>query len=470
MSHELLITNAVIVSASNTLEADILVDGGKIAALLAPGSWRDAKDVVDAGGNYVLPGCVDGHTHMMDPGFTDQEEFETGTMAAAVGGVTTIVDHHRTLPAVYSVEPLREKIAYLGGKACVDFGLKGGISPDNVGELEDMWNAGITGFKTFTCNLHGVKAMHSGFLYRSMEEVARLGGTMLIHCEDDGLCQLNEETLKAQGRTDYRSQFEWRSKLAEYVAVQTVLSIAKDTGCRTIIAHVSQPELLEQIHAANQAGYEIYAESCPHYFNLTVEDLDRDGPWVKFTPPMNTAEKQTRLWELFDKGYVTTIGSDHCPYPKAAKGKGEDNIWDAPNGIPGVETSLRLMLNGVAEGKTSMNRLVSCMCENPAKIYGLFPRKGHIHVGADADLLIVNMDKSAVVRNEDILSKCGWSPFDGKTLRGVVEKVFLRGRLVAEEGRFTGETGYGEFVKRQASCIENGDIAVFRRHQTPRKA
>ena len=324
MNRELLIANALVVSSKSCTPADILVSDGKIAALLAPGSGCEAEKVIDVKGHHVMPGCVDGHTHMMDPGYTDREEFETGTMAAAVGGITTIVDHHRTLPAVYSVGPLLEKIDYLNERACVDFGLKGGISPDNVEELQAMWDAGITGFKTFTCNLHGVKAMHTAFLMRSFTEVARMGGTVLIHCEDDGICQYNEEVLKAAGRTDYHSQWEWRSKLAEYVAVQTVISIAKETRCRVIIAHVSQPDLLTQLREAREQGYEIYAESCPHYFNLTVEDLEKKGPWAKFTPPMNTAENQALLWKKFDQGFVTTIGSDHCPYPKEQKVPGED--------------------------------------------------------------------------------------------------------------------------------------------------
>lgn len=451
---DLLVKNAVVVSSRSCTPADILVRDGKVLALLAPDSGIEADRVVDAAGKYVMPGCVDGHTHMMDPGFTDREDFTTGTMAAAVGGITTVVDHHRTTPAVYSVDILRDKIAYLGSKACVDFGLKGGISPDNVEELEAMWDEGITGFKTFTCNLHGVKAMHSAFLIRSMTEVARLGGTLLIHCEDDGICQYNEEMLRAAGRTDYHSQFEWRSKMAEYVAVQTVISIAKATGCRTVIAHVSQPELLDQIRAAREEGYEIYAESCPHYFNLTVEDLEQLGPWAKFTPPMNTAEKQEQLWKRFDLGFVTTIGSDHCPYPKEQKVPGEKNIWDAPNGIPGIETSLRLMLDGVARGKTTINRVVECMCENPAKVYGLFPRKGQLQPGADADFVIVNLEREKQVCNQNIVSKCGWSPFDGRTLRGVPEKVFVRGAQVAEDGCFVGSTGYGEFVRRIRPCMK----------------
>ncbi|HYE83169.1 MAG TPA: amidohydrolase family protein [Clostridia bacterium] len=454
---DLLIKNAVVVTPKSCTSADILVFEGKIEALLAPGSECHADEVIDVEGRYVMPGCVDGHTHMMDhmleTDSTEYEDFTTGTMAAAVGGTTTVVDHHRSDPNVYSVEPLLQKIEYLADKSCVDFGLKGGISPTNTDDLEAMWDAGVTGFKTFTCNLHGVKAMHTGFLMESFSEVARIDGTVLIHCEDDGICQYNEERLRREGRTDYFSQWEWRSKLAERIAVKTVIEVAKETHCRVVIAHVSQPELLELIYQAHKDGYEIYSESCPHYFNLTVENLKKKGPWAKFTPPMNTAEKVDELWKLFDLGYVTTIGSDHCPYPKAKKLPGEKNMWNAPNGIPGVETALKLMLNGVNNGKTTINRVVESMCENPAKVYGLFPQKGQIAVGADADLVVLDMDKEEVISNDNIVSKCKWSPFDGKSIKGLPGIVFVRGKVVAQDGKFVGSTGYGKFIKRTKPSI-----------------
>ena len=449
-----LIKDAVVVTSKSCVPADILIKGGKIEALHTPGTPCEADETIDAKGRYVMPGCVDGHTHMMDPGNTDREEFSTGTMAAAVGGTTTIVDHHRNVPAVYDVQAHLEKIKFLEGKSCVDYGFMGGISPTNTKELQAMWEAGVVSFKTFTCNLHGVKAMHTSYLVEAFTEVARFNGTVLIHCEDDGICQYNEEKLKAEGRTDYLSQWEWRSKLAERLAAKTVVEVAKETGCRVIIAHVSQPEILQVIHEAQEEGYEIYAESCAHYFNLTVEDLAEKGPWVKFTPPMNTAEKKEELWKLFDLGYVTTMGSDHCPYPKSDKLPGEKNIWDAPNGIPGVETSLKAMLNGVNEGKTTLNRIVECMCENPAKVYGLYPRKGHIDVGADADLVILDMEKVETVKNENIVSKCGWSAFEGKTFKGAADTVLLRGKVIAKGGVFQGEAGYGKFTAREESCLK----------------
>lgn len=450
MIKDLLIKNGTIVTPTATFVADISVSGEKIDSLLMLGiaNENEYKKVFDATGKYIMPGAIDGHTHPMDPGFTDREDFEHATMAAAIAGTTTIIDHHRTEPPVYSVEPLLNKISYLETKSCVDFGLKGGISPTNTAELEKMWNAGITGFKTFTCDLHGVKAMHTNFLMKAFTEVARINGTVLIHCEDNGVCSFNEEKLKSDGRTDFMSQWEWRSKLAERIAVKTVIDIAKETGCRVIIAHVSQPELLEEIKKARDEGHELFAESCPHYFYLTPADLEKQGPWVKFTPPMNTEEKKQRLWELFNLGYVTVIGSDHCPYQKSVKEPGLKNIWDAPNGIPGIDTTLLLMVNGVNQGYTSINQVVECMCENPAKVYGLYPNKGTLQPGSDADIVVVDMEKEYIICNKDIISKCGWSPFNGTRIKGMPIATFLRGRLIAENRKFVGEIGYGKFQFR----------------------
>lgn len=443
----LLVKNGIIVNSRSQFKADILIENGKIKAFLNEANF-EADTVIDAEGRYIIPGGVDGHTHMMDPGYTDREDFITGTRAAAYGGITTVINHHRTIPPVYEVKALKDKIEYLKNRAVVDFSLKGGGAPDNVDQLKSMWDEGVTGFKIFTCDLHGVRAMYPGDLYRAFIQIAKIGAVALIHCEEDTIIKANEQRLKEAGRTDYLSHIEWRSALAELIAVRNVISVAKETGARVVIAHVSQPKILEEIKMAQDQGYPIYAETCPHYFYLTVDDLKEKGPWVKFTPPVKTQDEVERMWDLYDRGFVTVIGSDHCPYPKETKKIGEINIWDAPNGIPGVETSMRLMLNGVNQGKTSLNRVVETMSENPAKIYGLFPKKGIIQVGSDADIVILDMDKEEILSNDKVVSKCGWTPYDGKKIKGIPDLVMVRGQIVCEKGKITGKPGMGKFIPR----------------------
>lgn len=443
------IINGKIVSSKHTYSADVVIRDEKIEAIVAPGTEIMADEVIDAAGKYVIPGGVDEHTHMMDPGITEREEFETGTAAAAYGGITTVVDHHRTVPAVYGPKELEAKIEYLNHKAVVDFGLKGGISPTNKEQLKAMWDKGITGFKTFTCNLHGVLAMNTAALFTAFSEIKSFNGTVLIHCEDTNICELNEKLLKEAGRTDYASQNEWRSELAEEIAVEEVISVARETGVRVVIAHVSQAKLLKRIHEAYESGVDIYAETCPHYLYITDRDIANVGPYMKFTPPARDAENLEEMWKLFNLGYVSTIGSDHCPYPIAEKKVGEDNIWNAPNGIPGVETSMRIMLDCVNKGRTTINEVVRVMCENPAKLEGLYPKKGVIAPGSDADICIVDMDHEEKIVNENVISKCKWSPYNGYTLKGAPETVLCRGHVVVEHYKVVGKPGFGRFIERQ---------------------
>jgi len=449
MKADLLIKNGTVVSAGNSQKANIYVQGEKVVALTEPSlKLGEVTKVVDAEGLFVIPGLVDPHVHMMDPGNPEREDFITGTSAAAFGGVTTIIEHHRTDPPVYTVKELEEKIEYLNSRAVVDFCLMGGGKPDNVAKIEGMWQKGAVGFKMFTCSLHQQPAMNPCNLLEMFREIKRVGAMVLIHCEDDSLTTLGETLLKNNNRFDYLSHYEWRSVLAEEVAVETVIKIAKETGAKVVIAHVSSPYLLEKIQEARNEGYPIFAESCPHYLHLTTEDLARKGPWLKFAPSVRKPEVVAAMWDKLNRGYITYLGSDHCPFPKEVKAVGEANIWDAPNGIPGVETGLRVMLTAVNRGKTSLNKVVEVMCENPAKVYGLFPQKGIVAVGADADLVLVDLQKKDVLKNEKIVSKCGWTPFDGRTVQGEPRYVFLRGQALVEDGLLTGKAGMGRFIAR----------------------
>lgn len=451
----LVITGAALCTGGNRTETvDIGVKGEKVAAIVAEGALAGhGEAVVKAKGLTALPGVVDEHVHMMDPGHTEREDFTTGTLAAAYGGVTYVMEHHRTEPPVYDVEELRRKRSYLAGKSVVDFGLKGGVSPDNRPELKKMWDEGVTGFKLFTCGLHGAPAMPPGPLYYALREVAGFGGVVLVHAEEDSITQRDELELKAAGRKDYLSHYEWRSERGEWFAIQDVLEVARLTGATVIFAHVSSPRLVRLINSARAEGVKAYVESCPHYFFVSTEDLMTRGPWVKCAPSVRTPEDVKGMWACLSEGLVQTIGSDHCPYPKDEKAAGEQDIWKAPNGLPGVETSLRLMLTGVALGKVTLERVISVMSKNPAMLWGLYPHKGWIGQGADADIVLVDLSARETLSNDSVVSKCKWTPYDGYEVQGIPLYTFVRGKAVMAERQLIGKAGDGKFVPRSEPTV-----------------
>ena len=450
MKVDLAIKGGRLATPMGVIETDVFVKDGKVLAL---GRLEEMKALqeIDARGLVVMPGMVDAHVHMMDPGHTEREDFTTGTAAAAVGGVTTVIEHHRTEPPVHNVKIFREKVAHCEPKAMVDFAFMGGAIPGNLDKLKDMWDAGAVAFKTFVCELHGVEPMPAGPMRELFKTLTTFDGTTLIHAEDDSILKTNELLLRQAKRTDYLSVYDWRSEDAEYMAVNTVVNLASQTGARAICAHVSQPACLRLINEARLKGAHVYAESCPHYFYVTTEDLARQGPWLKFAPAVRPPETVAEMRKALGMGMVDYIGTDHCPFPKEMKAAGIDDIWAAPYGIPGMETTIRLMLNLVSQGVLGLADLVRMLCETPARLYGLYPGKGCLLPGSDADMILVDPEKKEIVRNRDIVSKCGWSPFDGMELTGKVVKTLLRGKIVAEAGRPAGEPGDGRFIPRTGS-------------------
>jgi dihydroorotase-like cyclic amidohydrolase len=232
------------------------------------------------------------------------------------------------------------------------------------------------------------------------------------------------------------------------MAILTAVTLAGQTGARAIFAHVSLPNSLRMIRDARLNGVRVYAESCPQYFYLTRDDLAEKGPWLKFAPAVRGAEDVNQMWSELEMGNVNVLSTDHCPFPKAEKAAGIDDIWEAPYGIPGIETTVRLMLNGVFNGKVNLERVVQALCETPAKLYGLYPKKGCLQPGSDADILLVDMNARDTLANDSIVSKCGWTPYDSMEVHGKIMKTLLRGKVVAENGKPVGEPGYGRFIPR----------------------
>ena len=350
MKADLAIINGLLVDSKSIYPGVLSIREGKIVGI-TQSLENHPQEVIDAKGLYILPGAIDGHVHMMDPGYTDREDFTTGTRAAARGGVTTVIDHHRTIPQVFGAKELSEKREYLKTRSIVDFGLLGGLSLTNLGNLKGLWEAGALGFKGFTCELHEADALGIGNLIEILEEIRKFNGIALFHCEDDSLLKKTEERLRKQGRKDPLSVSEWRSPEAEELAVRTLIYAAKKTGARVAVAHTSLPSLVLEQAAARAQGIPIYTETCAQYLYLTEEDLKEKGPFCKFTPPPRKKEEVEKMGWCLAQGLIDMVNSDHCPYPREEKEAGLHDIWRAPFGIPGVETVISILLEGVAAGK-----------------------------------------------------------------------------------------------------------------------
>lgn len=449
---DLLIRGGLVCDGEAPRQADLLVRDGRVAAVFAPGAADAsiARDVVDAGGLWVLPGRVDPHVHMMDPGPTHREDFITGTEGAVLGGCTTVIDHPRTEPTVLTAEVVHQKADYLTGRSYADFGLFGGGTEESIGDLEQMWNAGALAFKVFTCNLHGVPQVRPHKLRELFRTVAGFGGVCLIHAEDEEITKRNEERLRASGRKDGGVTVEWRSLEAEFAAASDVLAAAQETGCRVVLAHASHPTVVALVGQARSQGDDVHCESCPQYFYLSEEIVRERGPWAKFTPPAREAAAHPQLWRQLELGVIDTITTDHAPATIAEKKPGEQDIWQAPFGVPGVQTTMPLMLDAVRRGVVSLPAVVRAMSVNPAKLWNIYPQKGHLGVGADADIVLWDPEREWTIRGAELVSKAGWTPYEGQLVRGAVVATYVRGQLVVREGKVVRGPDSGRFITRSA--------------------
>lgn len=441
--YDLAIDGATLVSPRGKRRARIYVEDGRIAAI--SDDQYAARQRIDATGLCVLPGSVDGHVHFQDPGDTSREDFLSGTSAAAVGGVTTVIEHTHSHP-VRDPAFLRDKVEHVGRRSVIDFGLAAHAWPSQLGEHHRLWEAGVTFFKVFTCSTHGVPGFDAAGLLRLFTEVAAFDGVCLVHCEDDAIVADSERTLRALGRVDPGLLPEWRSREAELAALNTMSLMARLTGVRAIAAHVSHPAALDLLDRERLLGARLWAETCPQYVYLYEDDVLEHGPFRKFTPParLRSAAEADEMWQRVRLGSAIHISTDHAPATRAQKTDG--SIWDVHFGLPGVETTLSLLLHAALEGRLSLERVVELVSEAPARRYGLFPRKGSLTPGADADLVLVDLAAERTLEDSQIVSKAGWTPYAGRRLKGRLRQTFSRGRLVAEDGRALGEPGQGRFL------------------------
>ncbi len=442
--YDIQIINAKIQTEQGQIEGNITINNGKIEAI-SSSPLANVKQTIDAEGLLVLPGFIDQHVHFMDPTETDREDFIHGTTAAAMAGVTTVIEHTHSRP-ILTVEDFLKYKSYIEERALVDFGFAAHIWPGQYDQLEKLWQEGISYFKVFTCTTHGVPGQNSASLHGAFTKVASFGGRVLVHCEDDSLTAENEKVLKGNNRDDGHVIQEWRSKAAEAISVANVCFIAKETGAHVTIAHLSHPDVVGIVQEAKEAGAKVLAEICPQYLYLEENTLAARGSFGKFTPPSRSARESQELMELVGKGELDILASDHAPSTKRHKDSG--SIWTSPFGLPGIDTTSSVMLTAVNNNKLSLAGFVRMYAENPAKALGLYPKKGCIRVGADADLVLVDMKKKWTIQDDGICSKAKWSPFNGFQCTGKPVMTLLRGQIIMSEGKLLGKPGDGNYVKR----------------------
>jgi dihydroorotase (multifunctional complex type) len=442
MVFDLGIEGGVVVDAGGRQSANIYIQDGRVAAVTP--ERCESRERHDASGLFILPGMIDGHVHFQDPGDTSREDFIRGSAAAAVGGVTTVIEHTHSHP-VRDSRFLREKIAHLEDRSVVDYGLAAHVWPEDASGLEKLWRMGIQFFKVFSCTTHGVPALLPGPMLEIFREVARFDGLCLVHCEDESITGRNERKLRDLGRTDFGILLEWRTREAEQVAAGAVALLARLAGSRTIIAHVSHPKVLDVV-SKQSIGANIWIESCPQYFYLSEEEVLEQGPLRKFTPPARSRAEAEGLWQRLAAGEITHISTDHAPSTLAQKAEGKHDMWQCHFGLPGIQTTLTMLLNAVNCGRLTLERVVQVTAETPAKLYRMWPQKGNLRPGAQADAVLVDLSYEQTITNEQMLSKAGWSPYHGMTVRGRPVGTYLRGSLVMRDGKLRSDPGAGRFV------------------------
>ena len=453
---DLVIKNGRIVSSHCIFDAGIAINEGRIVALARESNLPRADVTIDAEGKFVLPGLIDAHVHFREPGGEEREDFETGTKAAAAGGVTTVLEMPVSNPAVSSADVLERRKTILEARAVVDFGLYGGAGSHNIDEIPDLAEVGAIGFKTFMhrpspereVEFKGLYVTDDASLYDALKAASRTGLPSSVHCENNTTVERMIEELRKAGRKDAMAHAESRPNFVEAEAISKVIILSKAAGARAHIAHLSTKEGAHLVQQAKASGQILTAETCPHYLVLTAETLKEVGPYAKTNPPLRSKEDNEVLWRSLSDGTVDIIASDHAPFTKEEKDIGMDDIWKAPPGAPQIETMLPLLLTQVNAGKITIQTLVKVTSESVAKIFGLYPKKGAIQVGSDADLTIIDIEKETKVSIDKMYSKArDVTIYDGWRVKGLPVVTLVRGQVVMDHGQVIGNPGHGNFVR-----------------------
>lgn len=450
---DMVLQGGYVVLETGALQQDVAVTDGMISAIAESLPADEGTEIIDARGLVVLPGLVDAHVHFNEPGRTHWEGWETGTRGAAAGGVTTVLEMplNASPPTTTQANFAAKRVA-AGNSALVDYGLWGGFVDDNSSHFAELKQQGIVALKAFMCEsgIDDFAHVPSELLAVGIAEAARLGLLVGVHAEDNGITSSLMREIRAAGRTDRGAWGESRPRCAEAEAIAEALDYVRRAGggARLHVVHVSSGDALSVIEGGKAADQAVTAETCPHYLAFTEDDFDRIGPALKCAPPLRDEANRENLWSAVLAGKIDSIGSDHSPCPAEAKLRGEDDIWQAWGGVSGIQVTLPVMTTeGIHRRGLGWGRLAGLLSTNPAKIFGLYPEKGAIHVGADADFALVDPEALWTFSSSHLETRSGISPYIGTRFRGTVVRTIVRGRTVFCHGSVVGDVGYGRFVR-----------------------
>ena len=428
----IVVKNGNIVTPHGVFRSSIYVSDGKITGL-GDGVKDRGAEVIDADGMYVFPGFIDEHVHFREPGLEVKEDFETGSKSAVSGGVTTVLEMPNTTPPVADVKELKRKDMIVRGKAYADYGLYGVLTDDSLDNLEELFEAGAIGFKAFLGPTTGDIAPPSdATVYEALTKSAAKGFTVAFHCENRRLVEYFEKLARKRGEHPLVHLYS-RPAVCEVESVRKVVYFAQKTGGRALIVHISSGEtvsFLGKEHTPN-----VFTETCPQYLLFDSRDYERFGTLIKVNPPIRGPDDREMLWEAVRKGVIKNIGSDHAPHTLEEKNMGMAN---SPSGMLGVETMASLMIDAAVKNLIPFEKVAEICSTNPAKAFNLYPRKGAITVGADADLVIVDTKTQREIRANKFHSKNKFTPYDGMRVNASIKYTILRGHIVAVDGEPTG--------------------------------